>query len=101
MQHNYELMFIVRPDVDDETLAATREKVYATITGKNGEITDKDDMGKRRLAYEIDRYREGIYTVVNFKAEADVVKELDYVIGINDSILRHMIINVDEKYAKQ
>lgn len=101
MQHNYELMFIIRPDVDEETVAATREKVSATITEKNGEIVDTDDMGKRRLAYEIDRYREGIYTVVNFKAEANVVKELDYVIGINDHIMRHMIINVDEKYAKQ
>lgn len=100
MQHNYEMMFIIRPDIDDETLTATREKVFATITEKDGEITDKDDMGKRRFAYEIDRYREGIYTVVNFKAKADVVKELDYVIGINDNILRHMIINVDEKYAK-
>ncbi len=101
MQHNYEMMFIIRPDVDDETLTTTREKVFAKITEKNGEIADKDDMGKRRFAYEIDRYREGIYTVVNFKAEADVVKELDYVIGINDNILRHMIINVDEKYEKQ
>lgn len=100
MQHNYEMMFIIRPDVDDETLTATREKVFATISDKDGEIADKDDMGKRRFAYEIDRYREGIYTVVNFKAKADVVKELDYVIGINDNILRHMIINVDEKYAK-
>lgn len=97
MQHNYEMMFIVRPDVDEETLQATRDKVAQTIKENNGEITDTDDMGKRRFAYEINRYREGYYTVVNFKADAEVVDELDYTIRINDNILRHLIINVDEK----
>jgi len=95
--HNYEIMFIVRPDVDEEGLKATREKVQATITGNGGEITDTQDMGKRRLAYEINKYREGIYTVYNFKAAANVVNELDHVIRISDDIMRHIIVNIDEK----
>lgn len=97
MIHNYEIMFIVRPDVDEETLKAIREKVQSTITENGGEITDVNDMGKRRLAYEINKFREGIYTVYNFKATADVVKELDHVIRISDSIMRHLIVNMDEK----
>jgi small subunit ribosomal protein S6 len=97
MTHNYEIMFIVRPDVDEETLKAIREKVQATIMENGGEITNVQDMGKRRFAYEIQKYREGIYTVYNFKAEPNVVKELDHVIRINDNIMRHMIINMDEK----
>lgn len=95
--HNYEIMFIVRPDVDEEKLKATREKIQATITGNGGEITDTKDMGKRRLAYEINKYREGVYTVYNFKATADVVNELDHVIRISDDIMRHIIVNMDEK----
>ncbi|MBA4541920.1 MULTISPECIES: 30S ribosomal protein S6 [Thermoactinomyces] len=97
MTHNYEIMFIVRPDVDEETVKACREKVQATIAQHGGEIINADDMGKRRLAYEIDSYREGIYTVYTFRASADVVKELDHVVRINDNFMRHMIINIDEK----
>lgn len=95
--HKYELMFIVRPDVDEETLKATREKVQSVITAGGGEIIEVNDMGKRRLAYEINKYREGIYTVYTFQAGADVVAELDRVININDNIIRHMAINIDEK----
>lgn len=95
--HNYEIMFIVRPDVDEETIKATREKVQATITENGGEITNIDDMGKRRLAYEINNFREGVYSVYTFKGEAGVVDELDHVIRISDNIVRHLIINIDEK----
>jgi small subunit ribosomal protein S6 len=95
--HNYEIMFIVRPDVDEETVKATREKVQATITENGGELTNIDDMGKRRLAYEINNHREGVYSVYTFKGEAGVVDELDHVIRINDNIMRHLIINIDEK----
>ncbi|RAL23396.1 30S ribosomal protein S6 [Thermoflavimicrobium daqui] len=93
----YELNFIVRPDVDEETLKATREKVQAVITNGGGEILEEQDLGKRRLAYMIDKYREGIYTIYSFNADADVVSELDRVININDNIIRHLTINVDEK----
>ncbi|WP_124728575.1 30S ribosomal protein S6 [Staphylospora marina] len=97
MVHNYELMFIVRPDVDEETLKAAREKVQSTIAANGGEITDVQDMGKRRFAYEIDKFREGIYTVYKFKAPTTVVKELDHLVRITDNIMRHLIINLDEK----
>jgi small subunit ribosomal protein S6 len=95
--HNYELMFIVRPDVDEETLKTTREKIQSVITEHGGEITDVQDMGRRRLAYMIQKFREGIYTVYNFKANAAVVNELNHTLNINDNVIRHMVINIDEK----
>ncbi|TCS95500.1 30S ribosomal protein S6 [Hazenella coriacea] len=95
--HKYELMFIVRPDVDEETLKATREKVQSIIAENGGEVTNVDDMGKRRFAYLIDKYREGFYTVVNFQGKAEVVSELDHVLNISDYVIRHMTINMDEK----
>ncbi|MBA4494094.1 30S ribosomal protein S6 [Paenactinomyces guangxiensis] len=95
--HKYELMFIIRPDVDEDTIKATRDKVQSVITENGGEIIDTNDMGKRRLAYLIDKYREGIYTVYTFQAKADVVTELDRVININDNIIRHLVININEK----
>ena len=97
--HNYELMFVTRTDVDEEALKATREKVESVITSGGGEVVSFDDMGKRRLAYEIDKHREGIYSLYNFRSTPDVVKELERIININDNILRHLTINTDEKSA--
>lgn len=98
--HSYELMFITRTDVDEETVKATRDKVESVITAGGGEIVSFDDMGKRRLAYEIDgKYREGIYSLCNFRSNPDVVSELERIININDNILRHLTINTDERSA--
>ncbi|SFX30827.1 small subunit ribosomal protein S6 [Thermoactinomyces sp. DSM 45891] len=95
--HKYELMYIVRPDMDEEAVKATREKVAGVITNNSGEVVKTDDMGKRRLAYLIDKYREGVYTVVNFNGEAAMVSELERVINIDENIIRHMVVNMDEK----
>lgn len=103
--HKYEIMFIVRPDVDEEELQASREKVQSVIKEHNGQITDENDMGKRHFAYTITykqgnepkKYKEGFYTLYNFEAHADVVNELNRVLNIDDRILRHLVINLDEK----
>ncbi|MDQ0417855.1 MULTISPECIES: 30S ribosomal protein S6 [Thermoactinomycetaceae] len=95
--HKYELMYIVRPDMDEEAVKATREKVAGVITNNGGEVVKTDDMGKRRLAYLINKYREGVYTVVNFNGEATMVSELERVINIDENIIRHMVVNMDEK----
>lgn len=92
----YETMFVVRPDVDEETLKATRERVQSVITSEGGEIQSMDDMGKRRLAYLIDKHREGFYSLMTYQASADAVAELDRIININDQIIRHMTVNLDD-----
>lgn len=98
----YEIMFIARPNLEEDHLKETREKVQAVITQRGGQVTEVEDLGKRRFAYTIkynhQNYREGFYTVYQFEAEdKDVIKELDRVINIDDRILRHLTINVDEK----
>lgn len=93
---NYELMYIVKPDLDEEKTAAVIEKFSALITNNAGEITSVDKWGKRRLAYEIRDYREGIYILVNFKGEAGTAQELDRVMKISDEILRFMILSKEE-----
>jgi small subunit ribosomal protein S6 len=99
--HYYELMFIIRPDADEETIKATREKLQSVITESGGEISKMDDLGKRRFAYEIDKYREGIYTVIHFRSNTGVISQLDHVIRISDHVLRHLTINTDEKYEQK
>ncbi|MFC4077249.1 30S ribosomal protein S6 [Salinithrix halophila] len=95
--HKYELMYITRPDLDDENLNAVREKIQGTVTQNNGEIVEQEHFGKRRLAYLIDDVREGVYTVVTFSGSNDTVNELDRQIKLNDNVVRHMVINVDDK----
>ncbi len=93
----YELMYITRPDLDEESLKNNREKVQSVITENGGKILETQDMGKRRLAYPIQRLREGVYTVVQFQSEGDIEKELERNLRLDDNVIRHMVINIDER----
>lgn len=93
---NYELMYIIKPELDEEKLTGVIDKFTNLINGNGGEVVSTDKWGKRRLAYEIKDYREGVYILVNFKGEAGTAQELDRVMKITDDILRFMIINKEE-----
>jgi len=88
----YELMYIIRPDIEQEAVQAVVEKFQGVISN-GGEITKHDVMGKRRLAYEIKKFRDGIYVLVNFTAEPAVVAELDRQMKISDEVIRHLVTN--------
>ncbi|AGL03967.1 30S ribosomal protein S6 [Desulfoscipio gibsoniae] len=93
----YELVFIVRTDLDEEATDALIEKVRGIAETNGAEIIKLEKWGKRRLAYEIKNSREGLYVIMNFKGDAAVAAELDRVLKITENILRHMIIREDEK----
>lgn len=94
---SYELMYVIKPDLDEEKLNAVLEKYSNIIINDGGEIESTDKWGKRRLAYEIDDYREGIYVLVYFKSEPSAAQEIDRVMKISDEILRFMILSREEK----
>ncbi|BBH23401.1 30S ribosomal protein S6 [Paenibacillus baekrokdamisoli] len=87
----YEIMYIIRPDVEQESVQALTDK-FQGIIGNGGEVTKHDVMGKRRLAYEINKIRDGIYVLVHFNATPEVVAELDRVMKITDEIIRFLIV---------
>lgn len=87
----YEVMYILRPDLEQEEIQASIEK-FEGIIKNGGEITNSEVMGKRRLAYEIDKFRDGFYVLVNFNASPDVVKELDRILRISDEVIRYLIV---------
>ena len=89
----YELMYIIRTDVEQEVVQSTVEKFQGIITNGVGDISKHDLMGKRRLAYEIKKFRDGHYVLVHFNAEPAVVTELDRVLKISDEVIRHLIVN--------
>ncbi len=93
----YEMMFILKPDLSEEDFAEAKERLQKIIADFGGEfIKELDGWGKKRLAYSIQDYSEGIYSVWHFKGETETVNELDRVIKISDKFLRHMIIRLEE-----
>jgi small subunit ribosomal protein S6 len=86
----YEVMYIIRPEVEQESVQALTDKFQAII-GNGGEIVKHDVIGKRRLAYEINKIRDGIYVLVHFNATPEVVAELDRVMKISDEVIRFLV----------
>ncbi|MGI6212133.1 MAG: 30S ribosomal protein S6 [Anaerovoracaceae bacterium] len=94
---NYELMYILDSSLEEDKRNAVQETVQNIITGAGGELGEADVWGMRKLAYPIDKKNEGFYVVLPFKADSSLPKELDRRLRINDSVIRHMIINKDAK----
>ncbi|HEY8345816.1 MAG TPA: 30S ribosomal protein S6 [Symbiobacteriaceae bacterium] len=93
----YEVMFIARPDLDDEASQALVDRITNLINTNGGEVEKVEPTKRQRMAYEIQHYREGLYTVVNFKGEPRTAEELDRVLKITDGVLRHMIVRLKDK----
>ncbi|OXM14497.1 30S ribosomal protein S6 [Paenibacillus herberti] len=87
----YELMYIIRPETEQEAVQALVEK-FNGIIANGGEVSKSDVLGKRRLAYEINKIRDGIYVLVHFTGTTEVVNELDRVIKITDDVIRFLIV---------
>ena len=88
---NYESVYVVRPNAEDEVKEAVLNKIQEVISA-NGEVEKVDTWGNKKLAYPIAKFTEGFYVLVNFKASADLPKELDRNLKINENVIRHMIV---------
>ena len=86
----YEVMYIINPNLSEEETAAVVEKFKALVE-QNGTLEEREEMGKRKLAYEINYISEGYYVLVKFTSGPDFPAELDRVLGITDGILRSLI----------
>ncbi len=93
---NYELMFILDPALEDAAKEETIEAVKGIIQTE-GEVGNVDVWGMRKLAYLIQKKSEGYYVVIQFKAQPTLPGELDRRLKISDNVMRHLIINLDEK----
>lgn len=93
---NYEMMYVIKPDLEEEKVQEVIDKFNNLIAENGGEVVTAEKWGKRRLAYEINDYREGLYILVNFKGEAGTAQEIDRVMKITDDILRFMILTKEK-----
>ena len=86
----YELMYIINPNLSEEETAAVVEKFKALVE-QNGTLEEMEEMGKRKLAYEINYISEGYYVLVKFTSAPEFPAELDRILGITEGVIRSMI----------
>lgn len=94
----YEILYIIRPNIDEEAKTALIERFDSILKDNGAEVIESKDWEKRRLAYEMNGFREGIYHIVNVSAPSTTtaVNEFDRLAKINDDIIRHMIVKVEK-----
>ena len=93
----YEVMYIVRPNLSEDELAAVVKKFNDLLATKNSKVVNVTEMGQRELAYEIKKYRSGYYYVVDVEASDDkAIKEFDRLALISGDIIRHLITNKED-----
>ena len=94
--NKYELALVVNAKIEDDARTATVEKAKEYITRFGGTVTEVEDWGKKRLAYEVQKMREGFYYFIQFDAETDVPAQVEQRVRIMDNILRFLCVRKDE-----
>lgn len=92
MTRDYELMYIVRPELDDDAVRTAVNRVRGVIEAQNGEVVKTTLWGKRRLAYEVERLRDGHYVLVVMRLDGDRVAPLDRALKIDETVFRHLLV---------
>ena len=94
---DYELVYIAVSQLDDQGMATLTERVSGWVTTAGGLITGTNVWGRRPLAYAIGKHREGIYVQLNFQLAPSATRELEHSLRIDEQVIRHMLIRLDEK----
>jgi small subunit ribosomal protein S6 len=97
---NYEIMFIVDPNVPEDEIEKINSQVESVVTDAGGNIAQVEMMGRRRLAYEINRSREGFYVLLTVVANGEIIKEVERRFRVMDSVLRYLTVRTDDESKK-
>jgi small subunit ribosomal protein S6 len=92
----YELVYIVSPDASEQTVAELHTQVEQIVQRFNGSLDKTENWGRRKLAYEIGKAREGTYVVETISGPGEMMKEVDRRLRVTDTIIRHLIVRVDD-----
>ena len=93
--NQYESIIIVNPNLDEAGLKALEEK-FTGLINENGKVESVENMGKKKLAYEIKKHKEGNYVVINFEANPELIKELERIYRITDEVIKFIVVRKDE-----
>ncbi len=92
----YEELFIVKPDAPEEEVDQFVEQIRTQLTSAGATVDKVEKWGKRRLAYKVDKFREGSYVLFQFTSGPEVVKELERRLRVSDSVLKFLTVRIDE-----
>jgi small subunit ribosomal protein S6 len=92
----YEELFIVKPDAPEEEVDAFVETLRTQLTNTGATVDKVEKWGKRKLAYRVDKYREGSYVLLQFSANAETVKELERRLRVSDVVIKFLTVRIDE-----
>ena len=95
--NNYEMMFIVKATMEADAIKKTAENIKKIVTDNKGKVNELKEMGERKLAYPIKNEISGYYFVMELVASKEAVKEIDRKTSIDETVLRHIIIKLDEE----
>ena len=90
--NNYEILYIIKNDLEDDAKAAVVDKYSALVEKLGGSVDSVDKWGTKKFAYTIDFKNEGYYVLMNFKADAAAPAEIDRLMNIDDAVMRHMVV---------
>lgn len=93
----YELMYIVSPEASEQEVSDLHAQVEAIVARFEGKVDKSENWGRRKLAYDIKRQREGVYVLETLTGPGDMVKELDRRLKVIDQVMRHLVVRVDEE----
>ena len=93
---NYELLMIISPDVTEEDIPSTLEKVTEYVTARGGTVTDTNRWGRRKLAHPISHFREGNYVLTHLQLEPGSIAEVETSLRISEKILRHLLVKLED-----
>ena len=97
---NYEIMFIVNPNATDEDIDKINSQLENIITTGGGSIEKIEKMGKRRLAYEVDKQREGHYVLFTLAGNGDIIKECERRLRVMDAVIKYITVRTDEEVRR-
>jgi len=93
---NYEIIFIVRPDVTEEDVDKLIAQMEGVVTGAGGNLEKVEKIGRRRLAYRVKKQREGIYVLFRLQGSGDTVKEFERRLKVIDTVIKYLTVRIDE-----
>ena len=94
--NKYEIMFIVKPDMEEAEIKKTAETMKKVLIDKKAKILEEKEMGQKELAYEMNKFKTGYYFLFIVEANADAIEEFNRVVGINENLLRHLVVRVED-----
>src|SRR5437870_6678193 len=97
MSRRYELVYVVSPDATDEQVTDLHSQVDAIVQRMGGALEKTDNWGRRRLAYEIGRHKEGVYVLEVINGSGELMKEIDRRLKVLDQVVRHLVVRVDQE----